>query len=365
MPDVRPVLDLVQAVHVVVPFRRPFEAAHGVFTTRSSWIVRIGDRDGRQGFGEVALDPSASAAEVAADGRAVREVVDLLADGLAPDWSGRGGSGPVGRAVRAGVDSALEWLTRQGSDGSSEPVSVAVNATLGHSDPAEAAAAAVEAVGAGFSTLKVKVIGRESPVALAARLTAIRRAVGGSIKLRLDANGSWDLATAVGRLNAVAEYDIEYVEQPLAADDLDGHAILRRETLVQVALDESVTDEAAVRRILDAGAADVLVVKPARVGGPEVGRAIAARAAAAGVSVVLSTFFETGVGTAAAVRAAADLPRVGEERAHGLATTGLLEHDLLATPLVVAAGRITLPASLHLDYEALGRYEVERIGPDQ
>jgi o-succinylbenzoate synthase len=354
-------LDLVEAVHVVVPFRRPFEAAHGVFAARNSWILRVGDRDGREGFGEVALDPSTSTADLTAVGRAVREMVDLLTDGLEPDWSGRGGSGPIGRAVRAGVDSALELLAA-GASGASGQVSVAVNATVGYTDPAEAAAAAIEALGAGFAALKVKLVASESPVALAARLTAIRRAVGGSVKLRLDANGIWDLATAVGRLNAIAAYEIEYVEQPLPADDIAGHAILRRETPVPVALDESVTDEAAARRILDAGAADVLVVKPARVGGPEIVRAIAARAAFAGVPVVLSTFFETGIGTVAAVRSAVALPMVGQEQAHGLATTGLLEHDLLAVPMALVAGRITLPASLQLDFEAIDRYTLERIG---
>lgn len=362
MTDDRPVLDLVEAVHVVVPFRRPFEAAHGVFTARSSWIVRLGDRDGRQGFGEVALDPSASRADLAAVGRAVREAVDLLTDGLTPDWSARGGSGEIGRAIRAGVESALEWLAGEGADGWTEPISVAVNATLGFSGPAESAAAATQAIADGFSTLKVKVVAAESPVALAARLTAIRRAVGGAVKVRLDVNGSWDLATAVGRLNALAEYDIDYVEQPLAAADVDGHAILRRETPVPIALDESVTDEAAARRIVEAGAADVLVVKPARVGGPVAVAAIGARAAAAGISVVLSTFFETGVGTVAAIHAAAALPPTGEERAHGLATTGLLEHDLLATPMAVAAGRIALTPGVELDAEALQRYTVEKVG---
>jgi L-Ala-D/L-Glu epimerase len=362
MTDDRPVLDLVEAVHVLVPFRRPFEAAHGVFTARSSWIVRLGDRDGRQGFGEVALDPSASKADLIAVGRAVREAVDLLTDGLTPDWSARGGSGPIGRAVRAGVDSAFGWLARDGAEEPAEPISVAVNATLDFAGPTEAAEAAARAVSAGFSTLKIKVVGAESPVALAARLTAIRRAVGGSVKLRLDVNGSWDLATAVGRLNALVEYDIDYVEQPLAAADVDGHAVLRRETPVPIALDESVTDDAAVRRILDAGAADVLVVKPARVGGPVVVRAIAARAVEAGVPVVLSTFFETGVGTVAAVHAAAALPPIGPERAHGLATAGLLEHDLLVTPMAVMAGRIYLPHGLELDPEALERYAVEKVG---
>jgi L-alanine-DL-glutamate epimerase-like enolase superfamily enzyme len=152
------------------------------------------------------------------------------------------------------------------------------------------------------------------------------------------------------------------VEQPLPAADVDGHAILRRETAVPVALDESVADEAAAQRILEVGAADFLVVKPARVGGPVVVRAIAAHAAEAGVPVVLSTFFETGIGLVAAVRAAAELPRIGEERAHGLATTGLLEHDLLMKPMAVEAGRIALPSAPELDAAALDRFAVERVG---
>jgi hypothetical protein len=113
--------------------------------------VLVGDRDGRQGFGEIALDPGASKAELAAVGHATREAVDLLTDGLTPDWSARSGSGPIGRAVRAGVDSALEWLaadgrTADGSGGRPQAVSVAVNATLEHSAPAEAAEAAARAV---------------------------------------------------------------------------------------------------------------------------------------------------------------------------------------------------------------------------
>jgi L-Ala-D/L-Glu epimerase len=358
----RPAIDLVEAVHVVVPFRRPFETAHGVFTARNSWILRLGDRDGREGFGEVALDPGASKADLSAVGRAVREAVDLLTDGLTPDWSARGGSGPIGRAVRAGVDSALEWLAGNGSDGLAGALSVAVNATLDFSAPEEAAAAAARAVSEGFSTLKVKVVGTESVEALVDRVAAIRAAVGPSIRLRLDANGSWDLDIAVARLAALASLDIEYVEQPLAATDLDGHSALRRMRGVPIALDESVADERSAARVLEAGAADFLVVKPARVGGPAVVRAIAAKAADDGVPVVLSTFFETGVGTAAAVRAAAALPSVGEERAHGLATTSLLEHDLLVAPMIVVAGRIALPPTVEVDAEALERYAAERIG---
>ena len=84
-----------------------------------------------------------------------------------------------------------------------------------------------------------------------------------------------------------------------------------------------------------ADAADVLVVKPARVGGPGAVAEIAALAAARGVPVVISTLFETGIGIAAALAMAVDLPDVASPRwpeplDHGLATAGLLEHDLLA-----------------------------------
>lgn len=354
-----PQLDGVEAIHVRVPFKRPFTTAHGVFAARSSWIVLLRDLDGREGFGEIALEPWASAADELALGRGVREVVSLLTEDHQPEWAAGGSHGQMKRAVRAGVEEAVEGLADHHA---ADSISVKVNATLDFGSPAQAAAAAVEAVAAGFTTLKVKVVGDESVDGLVDRVTAIRDAVGPEIRLRLDANGSWSVEMALVRLSALRALDVEYVEQPLPAADLDGHAALRRVGAVPIALDESVEDEASARRILELGAAAVLVIKPARVGGPAAARAIAARAADAGVAVVVSTFFETGVGIAAAVRLAASLPRVGEERAHGLATAGLLENDLLATPMAVAGGRISLPPVLALDDAALNRYAVERIG---
>jgi L-alanine-DL-glutamate epimerase-like enolase superfamily enzyme len=104
------------------------------------------------------------------------------------------------------------------------------------------------------------------------------------------------------------------------------------------------------------------VIKPARVGGPGVLREIAARAAGAGVAIVVSTFFETGVGIDAAVRAAAALPTVGEPRAHGLATAGMLEHDLLQVRATISGGRLFLPPVLAVDEAALKRFTVEKVG---
>ena len=134
--------------------------------------------------------------------------------------------------------------------------------------PEAAAEAAQQSVESGFATLKVKAGAERETEVLVDRVRAIRAAVGPDVRLRLDVNGAWDLATATDRLEAVARFDIEFVEQPLAAHDLDGMAELRRRVRVPIAADEAAASVRDVRGLLEAEAADVLVVKPARVGGP-------------------------------------------------------------------------------------------------
>jgi o-succinylbenzoate synthase len=361
----------VAAHRVSVPFRNPFETAGGVLTARNSWIFRLLDRDGYQGFGEIVLDPAATRADENRLHEAVLEAVVELAAGRVPGRDLTAGAGAANRALLAGLHEAIEGL-RAAASGLRTPgeaarpngrPSIAVNATIDIARGSTAVDAAARAVGDGFSCLKLKV-GREASSDLATRVAAVRAAVGDSVRLRLDANSSWTYDMAVERFAALAPLDIEYVEQPLAADDLQGHVALRRNHAVPIALDESVGSEEAATAILQAGAADILVIKPARVGGPGAVRAIAARAAAAGVPIVVSTFFETGIGTDAAIRAAATLPLVGRERAHGLATAGILVHDLLEVPVTVVDGRIAVPKRLAVDEDALRRFTVETVGSD-
>jgi O-succinylbenzoate synthase len=167
------------------------------------------------------------------------------------------------------------------------------------------------------------------------------------VELRLDAIGSWTVDEAIQRLRAARPHLIAYVEQPVAT--LEDLAAVRRGADVQVAADESVRGAVAARRIVEADAADVLVVKPTRVGGAVETLRIAADAADAGIPVVLSTFFETGIGLAAALHVAAALP--GGEVAHGIATGDLLVSDLLATRPRFADGAIEVPDAPGLGIE--------------
>ncbi len=351
----------LSAARVRVPFRRPFATATGMWLHREAWILFVSGPDGRIGVGEAVLEPDATEVEETLLARLIREAADRARSGDVPDPEELELLGTPGRAFRAALDAArVDLLPRHDVEpgdpgGATRPTAagspasgIPVNGTIGFGGPAAGAEAALQAMQAGFTTLKLKAGAERETLDLVARVRAIRAAVGPEVRLRLDVNGAWDLATAQERLEAVGRFGIEYVEQPLPADDSAGAAELRRTVDVPVAADEAAASLVAVRRLLAEGAADVLVVKPARVGGPVAVSEIAAAAAARGVPVVISTLFETGIGIAAGLASAAQLRPLPGARfpvplAHGLATAGLLEHDLLEEPLVVEAGRMHAP----------------------
>ena len=348
------------AVRVRIPFRRPFVTAAGTWLERDGWIVRLHAADGRVGVGEASLDPAADSADLDALAAAVRSYV-------ADDTE------PVDLAVKGAIAAAALDLGLVALDADTDAPAptpapapaptVAVNATIATEDLAASVADARAAVERGFTTLKLKGGLERSTSELVTRLAAVRDAVGPGVALRLDVNGAWDPATARDRLRGLAAIRLAYVEQPIPAGDPAALARLRAASPIPIAADESVSSLAAARSLLAAGAVDVLVVKPGRVGGPVVALAIAREAEAAGVDVTISTLLETGVGLTAALRVAACLP----DRAHGLATADVLASDLLTTPLEVRAGRMSVPVAgtLELDEAALDRFAIERIGAER
>ena len=363
------------ADRVRIPFRRPFATTTGMWLHHDAWIIQLHSADGRVGVGEAALGPAPGDVAETVLAQLVREAAMDAAAGHLPSALDLDLHGTPGRALGAAIASAMLDLERPVAatlDG--EYAWVRVNATIPSVGPSAAAQAALQAVEAGFRTLKIKVGVERETEALVERVRAIRTAIGPDIALRLDANGAWDLPTAEDRLAAIDRFGIEYVEQPLPASEFDGLADLRRLVRVRIAADESVESVRAARALLAADAVDVLVAKPARVGGPAAVAEIAELAAARGIPVVVSTLFETGIGIAAALAAAMDLPeidgsRLAETPAHGLATAGLLEHDLLEESLIVDDGWMRAPAGhgsqglgIVVDRRAVARFRVEAAG---
>lgn len=233
-----------------------------------------------------------------------------------------------------GADYASRWLAaaREAATRPWPPPRrrhVAVNTAVPAVDP-DTAHRLVAA--SGCATAKVKV--GEPGQALAddrERVAAVRGALGPGGRLRIDANGAWDVATAALAIARLDAYDLEYVEQPVAT--LEELRALRRQVRVPLAADESVRTAEDPLRIADLDAADVLVLKVQPLGG--VARAVEV-AATAGLPVVVSSALETSVGLAAGLAFAAALPEL--PFACGLGTAPLLAGDVVADPLVPVEG---------------------------
>jgi O-succinylbenzoate synthase len=175
------------------------------------------------------------------------------------------------------------------------------------------------------ATAKVKVADEPgSQAADEARLEAVRDALGPGGAIRVDANGRWDVDTAVTAIRGLdrAAGGLQYVEQPCAG--LDELAGVRRRVDVPIAADESIRRAEDPLRVAVAGAADVAVLKVAPLGG--VRRALDV-AAACGLPCVVSSALETSVGLAAGLALAGALPEL--EFACGLGTRTLLRADVV------------------------------------
>ncbi len=207
---------------------------------------------------------------------------------------------------------------------------VAVNATIGALDRAGASLAAARAVDAGYDCVKLKVgVGDD-----AGRVAAVRAALGPEPALRLDANGAWDVETAVRTIEALAPAGLELVEEPV-------HGIAAvREVRARVATRVSIDETADEPGALTASVADAVCLKVGRCGGISGLLSQAALVRATGADVYLASTMDGPRGIAAAVHAAAalrvDLPC-------GLATLGHFADYEEPLALRVRRGRILVP----------------------
>jgi O-succinylbenzoate synthase len=215
---------------------------------------------------------------------------------------------------------------------------VAVNAMIPRVPPDVAATLALNS---GCGTVKVKVGDTDS----LDRVAAVRAACGPGVRIRLDANGAWDVDTTLRMLTVLSVYDIELVEDPVAS--LEELATLRGRVPMPVAAESSIRTVADARRFHDIEAADVIVLKPQRIGG--VREALRA-AEAAGVPAIASSALETSVGLAAVVALAASLPE--SPFAHGAGTALLLATDVVSDPLLPVNGWI-VPRRPHVRADVL------------
>ena len=161
----------------------------------------------------------------------------------------------------------------------------------------------------------------------------------------------------------MAPFNLDFVEQPVIAEDMSGLTRIRSASPVPIAADEAVGVMSDAVKVVEAEAADVLVVKAARAGGIRAAQAIMAYAARSGLRSTVSASLETGIGISAGIHLAASL---GKAAPASLGGGARLESDLLTKPLVPVRGHITVPhlpgLGVEVDQDAVDHYATEVAG---
>ena len=272
----------VDLLQVDLPPPVPRSDAIQSFVTQETPIVRIRCDDGSEGIGySYTIGTGGSS------------VIALLRDHLAPKLIGRDPAlieaiwhdlmfathattvGAITSLALAALDTALwDWRCRR--DG--QPLWVAaggakqripVYTTEGgwlHLPVESLVEQTVAAKAAGFKGAKIKV-GKPHVSDDVARLRAVRDAVGDGFEIMVDANQCFSLSEALRRAPRYAELGIAWFEEPLPADDLIGHQRLAAASAVPIAVGESLCSPAQFAAYIQSGAASIIQVDVARVGG--------------------------------------------------------------------------------------------------
>jgi muconate cycloisomerase len=191
----------------------------------------------------------------------------------------------------------------------------------------------------------------------------VREAVGPGVRLGVDANGGWSPPVAVATIRRLYEYDIFFVEQPVAPLDVAWIAEVRRQVEIPVMADESVYTVHDAMALARAGAADALSIYVGKSGGIGPARDIASVAKAAGLTCTVGSNLELGVASATMIHLALATPGIGaEEFPCDIIGPLFYEAELLAEPLQIGGGQARAPErpglGVELNEEAVEQFRV-------
>ncbi len=311
---------------LTLPLVEPFVISGGSIAERRSLIVVLHDDAGHTGYGECppfhlpfySEETLASARDliervllarvVGQDGDSPEALDARLREGVRGNWFARAGVETAAWDLEAhtrGTGLATLLAERLGTQ-----TAAAVDCGVALGIPPEHSAAVLtrwvyEAVRNGYRRVKIKVAPGWDSAAVAAARAGM---AGTDIPLTVDANGAYEWPRDEAALRALDAAGLLYIEQPLAPDELVGHAELGRVLRTPVCLDETLRDARAARQIVALGGPRVWNIKVHRVGGLSEVCRIYRLAEAYGAELWAGTMPESGIGSQAAL-AAASLPR--------------------------------------------------------
>ena len=318
-------IERIELYELTLPLIEPFIISGGTMTERRSLVVILHDDQGHKGYGESPpFELPFYSEETLVSAR------DLLERVLVPRLMKAGVESPeeVDGVLRAGVRgnpfarSALETAAWDLEADRRKKGLAALLAERVGAKPASSIACGValgipqdrsvetlrrwidESLARGYRRVKIKV----APGWDTAPVEAARQAMEGSkLPLTVDANGGYEWPEHESNLRGLDQAGLLYIEQPLAPDELVGHAILATDLHTPICLDETLKNSTAARQIIELGGPKVWNIKVHRMGGLTEVTRVYAMARHYDAKLWAGTMPESGIGSQAAL-AAASLP---------------------------------------------------------
>ena len=306
----------VEIGYISIPLKRPFKTALRSVDSVEDVIVKITTDTGNKGFGEapptgVITGDTRGAIVGAIKEHIKKSIIGMDIENIEGIMKKLDSCIVKNTSAKAAVDIAIYDLYGQLYKAPLYKIlggyrnKITTDITISVNSPEEMAEDSIDAVKRGYKTLKIKV-GKDSSVDIE-RLKAVRKAVGNDVDIRIDANQGWKPKEAVYTIRKMedAGLNIEFVEQPVKAHDIDGLKFVTDNVSVPVMADESVFSPMDAFNIMQNHACDLINIKLMKCGGIHNALRICSAAETYGVECMLGCMLEAKVSVTAAVHLAA------------------------------------------------------------
>ncbi|NND75753.1 MAG: o-succinylbenzoate synthase [Ilumatobacter sp.] len=354
-------LGAVELRRIALPLVSPFRTSFGSQTERDILLVRaelIDDDGGRsEGWGEcVALsEPSYSAEYVEGAQHVIAthllprlRIADRLEAADVGTLLAKLHGHPMAKAALEMAILDAQLRARDQSFGDFLGVTrttIPSGVSVGIHDTIDELLAAVQGyVDDGYVRIKLKI----EPGSDIEHVAAVRELIGPETPLQVDANTAYR-RTDGAHLRRLDEFDMLLIEQPLAEEDIIGHARLAAEVETPICLDESLVSAAGTADAIELGACEIANIKPGRVGGYLEAVRIHDLCRHQDIPVWCGGMIETGIGRAAnaALAALPGFTLPGDISA----STRFYAQDIVVDPITITDGHVTVPTGVGLGFE--------------
>lgn len=310
----------IEAFLVVAPLKKTWEISLYRTGTRNHAVVEIETESGMTGWGEVSPAP----AFMGEDGR---HIVDIINHLLAPALIGLDGFDIEALhlrmdrtlhgngAAKAAIDIAFHDLMGKILNlptfqilGGKVREEVPLTWVIGIQSIEKAIEEAQYYLKKGIQTIKVKIGG--NPQEDLKRIALLREKLGDQVRLRVDANQGYRPDEAIRILRRMEVFNLESIEQPVPAYDVDGMKRVADALDTPVMADESVFNLQDAFRVISHQAADIINIKVGKVGGLRPSKKIAALAESANIPCTIGSNLELGIGTSASLHFGLSTPNI-------------------------------------------------------